>query len=218
MNIEDTSIIQDMKSVQKLVEEILRENVSNDKAHERKTMNDVDGPEADDTSSDPKVADDTFDDIKPPDEGDNKKSKFESKPAPKPRKTELEKLHIDNEKFVPKDGKRLRKATLFERYNSLDNSATTLDYFTTVNTFANSIKAESTKDYNVMSVTTSSSTVTWPVYIRNAEEIGQTTTALMCGVTEVLARQHVRQAGQVGGETVGGSRGSEIGDHTVYLI
>ena len=243
MNIEDTSIIDDIKSVQELAKEILKGNNLENK--ERENLNDVDGPNADDTNSDPGIqeTDDAFDTNEPLVED---KSKPEPKPAPKKRrKSELEKLLIDDKKFSPKEGKRDRKTKLSDQNLVMDSYSTNLDPFNTMKTFSNFMNSKpvktfsshaasdvTNKDYNVMSVTRPSSTVNWPkrvtrpsstvfwpVNTNNAEDIGQTTTALMCGVTEELVRQQTNgQDGHVGGKVAGGSWDSDKNDHTVYLI
>ena len=209
MNIEDTSLLENITQVQDLVKKILEGNQPYSDSKDEEIF-DADGQEADDARKD---------------------TKSRSK-----RKTELERLLEDKEKMfhsVQKSGVIVYSADVYS--TTWSNSREKAKYFAPTSEEDISAKYynEVTKSFTMSPVKFSTQTIyNWknlnislhlPSSITKEEDIGLTTLAIQAGVTKMIADgvKVVKQYGQEGrgdGQTVETESSNESNSHDLFLL
>ena len=233
MNIEDTSLIEDIKKVRDLAKELVK--------NEKLSVDDlasIDGPEADDIDEDPKDKEPGLnrsnrkeeifndenqsktDDVVFDNEDENKQFLDENvKSKKRKKKTEVERLIIDNKKFeVPVDGKRIKK-------NKVSNP--TMKMIQTAENYQNIVRAFTNQpkvDYTANNVENSSDTTfTFPEHITHASQVGVVTSALLGGATQmIVGGARVNYSQGLGSDVLVGESGirglRENDKNVLYLI
>ena len=210
MNIEDTSIIENMKKVEELVKIILDKKmpvldskiVDVDNTNDEDPIADVenvDGPTADDTKS-------TLQDL------DQKVSTEQVKKPRKKRKTELERLLEDNKfKISPEDRRSAAKKSKY--------FAPTEDEYIATNFYVNTVLCFDKSNSN-----TPVNLTTYSMSSLHEDQVGVTTAAILDGVTGFIAaggNVWASQGGQVDSGGVEMTRVScteVLDDHSLYLL
>ena len=240
MNVEDTSILDDMEEVYKMSKQVLLEknqpkpvDLNDDEIESidelRSNIDEFSTPEEENTiSENPEPEENVID-----------KADAEKKTRGKSRKTEVEKLKILNKEFdTPVDGTRRKMRKAIATYRVQNNAAkpkktswTNLNLFNIISNLNqnkdeseekvenlyfnlnNSSSDSEAKDevYNI-SVTNNKAreemTITWPAVVTHESQIGEVTSALCSGVTELISKGCTVR--NVRGDVVGQEKDGDI--------
>ena len=218
MNVEDTSILDDMEKVRKLAEAMLNdknkpvdkddpsdEEVFLSSPYDKSKIVDVDESASDLELNVEEIEASDVDKLaveKETTEKTDSEPKVESKrKRKKKRKSELEKLKIDNKAFnEPLGDKRKRKRPSVDAANKLIWTNLGLAKMIALNPKEESeeklnisltnmiVSSDSIAKFPMLKVTTNDKEFTWPVVISHPSQIGATTAALCNGVTEMIGK------------------------------
>ena len=189
MNIEDTSILDDMRKVRKLAEEILSDKVESDAI--------TDGPEADDVSTESKSG--KCNEEVPHDVGekidkvshDDEPVKLKLSKKRQKKKTELERLKIENKEYneIPIQPRQSKFRKLISSSPAMwKNNDVILFASGSYSYLSSQLKSPANLKPPMYSVSSkNSSEVVWPAMQLDVEDIGGVTAALSANVTALVA-------------------------------
>ena len=240
MNVEDTSILDDMEEVYKMSKQVLLEK----NQPKPVDLNDDEIESTDELRSNidefsTHEEENTISENPEPEENVIDKADAEKKTRGKPRKTEVDKLKIQNKEFdTPVDGTRRKMRKAIATYRVQNNAAkpkktswTNLNLFNIISNLNqnkdeseekvenlyfnlnNSSSDSEAKDevYNI-SVTNNKAreemTITWPAVVTHESQIGEVTSALCSGGTELISKGCTVR--NVRGDVVGQEKDGDI--------